>query len=235
MRNKFEQQLETLNSALITMGATCENAIACSVKALTGGEIDTALAANAINALQEIDRMERDIEALCMKLLMQQQPVARDLRLISSALKMVTDMERVGDMAADIAELVPYARLDGTGCEETIRKMAAEVIGMVTSSVDSFVGRDSAAARGVVLRDDIVDGLFSEVKAELIRLIASGAARSETAVDVLMIAKYLERIGDHAVNIGGWVMFAVTGKHISKDGVISEENDEKDEPEENKS
>lgn len=214
MRNKFDEQLELLNNSLISMGALCESAISSSVKALLTN--NPSFAEDTVNTEKEIDHKERDIEALCMKLLLQQQPLAGDLRLISSALKMVTDMERIGDQAADIAELSPYAKLSETINERDISDMAEAVIKMVTESVDAFVKRDLSLADAVVQHDNVVDDLFIKVKNDLINLIATDAIYGEAALDILMIAKYLERIGDHATNIAEWVAFSITGKHIGE-------------------
>lgn len=211
MRNKFDTQLEELNNDLISMGALCENAIACAVKALLN--YDLPLADNAIKAEKTIDQKERDIESLCLKLLLQQQPVAKDLRLISSALKMITDMERIGDQAADIAEIVTYIDLSESKNKVHISDMAEAVIKMVTESIDAFVKRDLELANTVIDYDDVVDGLFTTIKKDLMNLIAGDKNYGEQAIDILMISKYLERIGDHAVNIAGWVVFAITGTH----------------------
>lgn len=193
------------------MGALCENAIACAVKALLN--YDLPLADNAIKAEKTIDQKERDIESLCLKLLLQQQPVAKDLRLISSALKMITDMERIGDQAADIAEIVTYIDLSESKNKVHISDMAEAVIKMVTESIDAFVKRDLELANTVIDYDDVVDGLFTTIKKDLMNLIAGDKNYGEQAIDILMISKYLERIGDHAVNIAGWVVFAITGTH----------------------
>ena len=211
MRNRFDTQLLELNNELIAMGALCENAIASSVKALLTE--DLKLAASAIRIDQEIDRKEREIESMCLKLLLQQQPVASDLRLISSALKMISDMERIGDQAADIAEMTTHLEGDGMDSQLHIAEMARATIKMVTDSVDSFVRRDLDLARAVQAYDDVVDGLFNRVKTEIIELIARDSASGEDCVDLLMIAKYFERIGDHAVNIAEWVEYAATGQH----------------------
>ena len=211
MRNRFDQQLYELNREIIEMGAMCEEAIASAVKALTTG--DMALAANVCNNSSAIDQMERDIEGRCMKLLLHQQPVARDLRLISAALKMITDMERIGDQAEDIAEIVTF--LNGHTMEgmELIAEMARETIEMVTASVDAFVKKDVELAKKVINKDDIVDNYFSRVKCGIITLIAENPADGEFALDLLMISKYFERIGDHATNIAEWVIYSVTGTH----------------------
>ena len=211
MRNKFDEQLKLLNEELNEMGARCESAIANSAKALLTG--DKSLAEHAISIDSEIDQQEREIESLCLKLLLQQQPVARDLRQISSALKMITDMERIGDQAADIAEIISLANLKASDKTMHIGEMARATIKMVMDSVDAFVKRDLDAAQAVVAYDDVVDQLFDTVKNELIELIASGHADAEYAVDLLMIAKYFERIGDHAANIAEGVEFSITGIH----------------------
>ena len=160
-----------------------------------------------------MQQMERDIEGRCMKLLLHQQPVARDLRLISAALKMITDMERIGDQAEDIAEIVTF--LNGRTMEgmELIEEMARETIEMVTASVDAFVKKDVALAKKVIDQDDVVDDYFSRVKCGIISLITENHADGEFALDLLMIAKYFERIGDHATNIAEWVIYSVTGTH----------------------
>ena len=211
MRNRFDEQLFELNREIIEMGAMCEEAIASAVKALTTG--DMALAASVSANGSAIDQMERDIEGRCMKLLLHQQPVAKDLRLISAALKLITDMERIGDQAEDIAEIV--TTLNGHTMEgmELIEEMARETIGMVTASVDAFVKKDVELAQKVIEQDDIVDDYFSRVKCGIISLITENHADGEFALDLLMIAKYFERIGDHATNIAEWVIYSVTGTH----------------------
>ena len=221
MRLKFDEQLEMLNVELIKMGALCEEAISLALKALA--ENDGSLIEKVFSVDGEIDRKEREIEALCMRLLLQQQPVARDLRQISSALKMISDMERIGDQASDIAEISEY--LIGTGVEKQtkIDKMAAEAIKMVTDSINSYVKHDIDLAHKVIEYDDIVDGYFIEIKNEIIELIAKGETNGEYSIDLLMIAKYLERIGDHATNIAEWVEYSITGVH--KDGGDQEKRD----------
>ena len=209
MRSKFDEQLSTLNRELITMGALCENAIAKSAKALA--ERDLALARSVPDLSVQIDEKERQIEGLCLKLLLQQQPVATDLRVISAALKMVTDMERIGDNSGDIAEIITVANLSPADEAEDISAMARAVIKMVTDSVDAFVAQDVAAAQAVIAYDDVVDGYFSKVKRLLIQRVRSAETDAEQALDLLMIVKYLERIGDHAVNIAKWVVFSITG------------------------
>ena len=214
MRIRFDEQLELLNRKLIEMGALCEDAISASMHTLKN-EADKKSAEKAAALEREIDHKEREIESLCMKLLLQQQPVARDLRTISSALKMISDLERIGDQAADIAELTRYIHMPEGAKRMHIAEMAQAVIGMVTDSVDSFVKRDLDLARSVYTSDDKVDALFEKVKQELIELIASDPKCGETGLDLLMVAKYLERIGDHATNVAEWVEYSLTGQHPS--------------------
>ena len=215
MRNKFDLQLEQLHLELIKMGALCEEAISAGVKALLDG--DQAMAEKTIQRERDIDQKERDVESLCMKLLLQQQPVARDLRTISSALKMISDMERIGDQAADIAEITRHIGSTQLPARSHIGEMARAAVKMVTDSVESFVKKDLNMARGVIQYDDVVDQLFNDVKAELTTLIRDDSDSAELALDLLMVAKYLERIGDHAVNVGEWVAFSITGVHESGD------------------
>lgn len=210
MRNKFDEQLRTLNNELIVMGALCEDAISSAVKYLIDN--DAAMKTNAIETEKQIDSKERDIENLCMKLLTLQQPVASDLRVISSALKMISDMERIGDQASDIAEIAEYAQGDIRGITH-IEDMARAAIKMVTESVESFVNKDEKMARTVILHDNIVDGMFDRIKGELIEAIRKSNEDAEALVDTLMIAKYFERIGDHAENIAEWVIYSITGDH----------------------
>lgn len=211
MRNKFDSQLEKLNLELITMGALCEDAISASVKGFL--DDDDALCQKAVETEDEINRKERDIESICMKLLLEQQPVARDLRVISSALKMISDMERIGDQAYDIAEIAKFIKNSNVKSKIHIKDMAAAATKMVTDSVDSFVKNDVELARAVMAYDDKVDNLFNCVKDELVQLITEDKANGEFCIDLLMIAKYLERIGDHAVNIAEWVEYSITGTH----------------------
>ena len=211
MRNRFDEQLYELNRELIEMGAMCEEAIASAAKALSTGNMELAAKVRANGAA--IDQMERDIEGRCMKLLLHQQPVARDLRQISAALKMITDMERIGDQAEDIAEIITFLNGRTMNGIEHIEDMARETIKMVTESVDAFVKKDVALAEQVIAHDDVVDTLFSEVKCTIIKLIAETPVDGEFALDLLMISKYFERIGDHATNIAEWVIYSVTGTH----------------------
>ncbi|MBQ2286510.1 MAG: phosphate signaling complex protein PhoU [Acutalibacteraceae bacterium] len=211
MRNKFDRQLENLNLELITMGALCEDAISASVKGLL--DDDDSLCRKAAETEEEINQKERDIEAICMKLLLEQQPVAGDLRVISSALKMISDMERIGDQAYDISEISKFVKNSNVKSRVHINDMATAAIKMVTDSVDSFVKKDVELARAVMDYDDKVDNLFDCVKDELVQLITLDSKNGEFCVDLLMIAKYLERIGDHAVNIAEWVEYSITGVH----------------------
>ena len=213
MRNRFSEQLERLHVEMIQIGALCEDAISAAAKALMNG--DETLAQAAEDAEREIDEKEREVETLCLKLLLQQQPVAKDLREVSSALKMISDLERIGDQAADIAELTRFVRLPEGPGRQRIEEMSKAVIRMVTGSVDSFVKRDLELAREVCREDDQVDELFNQVKAELIEMIAKDAASGELWLDLIMVAKYLERIGDHATNVAEWVEYAITGVHPS--------------------
>jgi phosphate transport system protein len=211
MRRSFDEQLTLLNRELITMGAMCERAIALSAKALIDG--DVALANEVSEIEVAIDQEEREIETLCLKLLLQQQPVARDLRLISSALKMITDMERIGDQAADIAEIVTMMNINASSEKLHIEDMARAAVKMVTDSIDAFVKQDMALAEAVIAYDDVVDDGFDKVKTGLIGMFSRPETDAEYAFDLLMIAKYFERIGDHATNIAEWVVFSITGTH----------------------
>lgn len=209
MRSKFDEQLGKLNREMITMGALCESAIANSAKALVDGDIHMAEQVPELAA--RIDDKEREIEAMCLKLLLQQQPVATDLRVISSALKMITDMERIGKQSADIAEIVTLKNIKDTDDTGDIHDMAVAVINMVTDSIDAFVKKDADTARKVIDCDDQVDRFFDNIKKMLIVHFGTPECDSEYAIDLLMVAKYLERIGDHAVNIANWVLFSITG------------------------
>ena len=211
MRNRFDEQLSQLNTELITMGALCEEAISGAAKYLIDN--DSALKEKVIDTDKQIDRKERDIENLCLRLILHQQPVATDLRLISAALKMISDMERIGDQASDIAEIVKFVNKTNLRENVHIGDMARATIKMVTDSIDSFVKRDMDIAQSVILHDDTVDNLFLKIKAELISAIKDGTGDAEALIDLLMIAKYFERIGDHAENIAEWVIYSITGKH----------------------
>ena len=199
MRTKFDEQLEQLNVALITTGALCEDAISTAAKALLENDMELAKKVKPIEL--EIDQKEREIENLCMRLLLQQQPVAGDLRQISSALKMITDLERIGDQTSDIAELLPYLQQgDITFSKVHIKEMAEQ---------------DLPLAHQVMEYDNVVDELFNKVKKELIQLIGEHRESGEFCIDLLMVAKYFERIGDHAVNVAEWVQYSLTGKKES--------------------
>lgn len=210
MRNKFEEQLEQLNIQLIEMGSLCEQRISDTIKALKSHNME--LAKMIMEKDGEVDQKEREIESLCLKMLLQQQPVASDLRLISSALKMITDMERIGDQAADIAEIISMANISVEDLSN-IEGMGEATMKMVTDSIDAYVRKDLELARRVIDYDDVVDEYFIKIKKELIALISNSESDGEFAVDLLMIAKYFERIGDHATNIAEWVEFSITGKH----------------------
>ena len=212
MRNRFDRQLVQLNNELIEMGGRIEKAISDTVKALVNQDIE--LASNVIEYDEEIDHQEREIEQLCLKLLLQQQPVAKDLRLISAALKMITDMERIGDHATDISEItIELSKESYIKKLDHIQQMAKETMVMLVQSVEAFVNKDMDKARAVIAHDDVVDDLFNKVKAELIAMIHEDVNAGEQASDILMAAKYFERIGDHATNISEWVIFSITGQH----------------------
>ena len=212
MRVRFDEQLSLLNRELLEMGSLIEQSIRSATQALIRQDVEAANAAIASD--HEVDQKEREIEALCLKLLLQQQPVARDLRQIYAALKMITDMERIGDQAADISGLVIYlAGAPYLKKLEHLPQMAEAAIRMVTGSLDAYVNKDLELARRVMEMDDIIDDLFDVVKNELIGLIRKNADNGSQAIDLLMIAKYFERIGDHAQNIAEWVEYAITGKH----------------------
>ena len=212
MRNRFDRQLQQLNEELIEMGEHIEYAIEMASNAFATQDCEKAK--EAISYDTEIDQQERDIEALCMKLLLQQQPVAKDLRLISSAFKMITDMERIGDHAADISEMTilmagtPYIRNI-----EHLQTMAKEAMVMLVKSIEAYVEKDLEKAEKVIESDDVIDDLFDQIKAELIDAIHQNPDNGEQAADLLMVSKYLERIGDHATNIAEWVIFSITGNH----------------------
>ena len=212
MRNRFDMQLEHLNDELIHMGELCETAINKATNALKEGNLD--LATEVIEADARIDQLEKDIESLCLKLLLQQQPVARDLRQISAALKMITDMERIGDQASDIAEIIISERKAERTEIPLIIKMSEAASKMVHDSVVAYVKKDLALSWSVIQYDDVVDELFEENKRDLIQFIFQNKGEGgRHAIDLIMVAKYLERIGDHATNIAEWVEFSITGVH----------------------
>jgi len=212
MRTRFDELLAEMNNSLIKMGEYIERAIAMAVKALMEHDVD--LAREAIEFDQQIDALEKENERICLNLFLHQQPVASDLRVVSAALKMITDMERIGDHAGDISE-VTLMLADAIYIKklEHIPMMAQETIKMVNDSIDAFVKRDAELARAVIKADDTVDDLFNAVRDDLVELIHENMDNGKQALDLLMIAKYFERIGDHAVNIGEWVIFSITGEH----------------------
>mgnify|MGYP001623009731 FL=1 len=211
MRELFSQQLEKLHVELIEMGALCEQAISRAYQVLM--EEDQKAAQELRKKDAAIDAKEREIESICLKILLQQQPVASDLRQVSAALKMITDMERIGDQASDIAEIVQTTHLKAPGANIKIKEMAQITQRMVSKSVDAYVKQDLIIARQVIQEDDLVDKLFDEVKQELVQSLQNKISSEEQSLDYLMIAKYYERIGDHATNIAEWVEFSVTGQH----------------------
>ena len=211
MRNRYHEQLSLLNKRMTEMGALCEQIIGMSARALLDGDVE--LAAQTAPIGHEIDSMEREIESICLKLLLQQQPVASDLRQISAALKMITDMERIGDQAEDIADIIQLMNgRPGDICRH-FRPMATASAKMVSESVDAYVKQDVSLAQKVIASDDVVDQCFIAVRQEVIEMITSNSEESEVGIDLLMIAKYFERIGDHAENIAEWVVYSVTGVH----------------------
>ncbi len=223
MRNKFDEQLHFLDEQLTQMGELCETAIAKTTKALESSDREKARV--IIKEDEEIDQLEKDIERLCLKLLLQQQPVAKDLRRISAALKMITDMERIGDQTSDIAEIILSSK-DWAPADSDIHvigKMASAVSKMVRDSVTAYVKKDLELARDVMKADDAIDEYFEEVRDEMIDFIKEEKGENGKKIfDLIMVTKYLERIGDHATNIAEWVEFSITGVH--KDSAIIHES-----------
>jgi phosphate transport system protein len=216
MRNRFDGQLQLLEELLTHMGELCEVAIANATRALEEGSIEQAKA--IMDADEEIDQMEKDVERLCLKLLLQQQPVAKDLRRISAALKMITDMERIGDQTADIAEIIISSKHTTATDIKQIGTMASAVSKMVRDSVRAYVTKDLELAKHVMEADDVVDQLFDTIRDELsVYIRAEKGEHGKRIFDLIMVTKYLERIGDHATNIAEWVEFSITGVH--RDGV----------------
>lgn len=209
MRDVYNEQLRMLHQNMTEMGAQCETAVSLAVQAVTLGSEE--LAARVFEVDAGIDKMERDIESLCLKLLLKQQPVASDLRDISSALKMISDLERIGDQASDIADLYRYTSGAEDKTSADLREMAQESVKMVNESIDAFVRRDLVMAREVIAYDDVVDRWFERIKTDLIAAISADNTKGEYYLDLLMVAKYLERIGDHAVNVCEWTQFSKTG------------------------
>ncbi len=215
MKTRFEEQLEEMHVELIKMGSLCEEAITLSARALEGGTEEEIRQVSLVDG--EIDQKERDVENICMRLLLLQRPFAGDLRKISAALKMISDMERIGDQAADIADMAPYLASSELQSKVHITAMGKATVKMVTESVDAYVKEDLDLANQVIQADDVVDEMFTKVKTELIDLIYQKEIDAKAALDLLMTAKYFERIGDHAVNIAEWVVFAITGVHKSNE------------------
>ena len=214
MRDFFQEQLKELNRELVKMGADCEEIIALASDSLTGWNDELAKNVSIIGA--RIDEGYRTVENICLKLLLRQQPVAKDLRVISAAMKMITDMERIGDQAEDIVDLVPQMEHRADEKYPKIREMAKAAKAMVTEAVDAYVKQDLELAYAVMKHDDIVDDYFNRVKKGIIGIIAENPNEGEYALDLLMIAKYFERIGDHCTNIAEWVEFSVTGTHKNR-------------------
>ena len=207
MRSKFDEQLNQLNDEMMRMGTMIEDSIEKAIDALVNQKV--TLAEEIMARDEDIDRQQKKIESICFNLLMQQQPVARDLRTISAAMKMVTDMERIGDHAADISEItVMLGNQPYPFSLDLIKKMATETMIMLIRSIEAYVEKDIGKAQSVIKHDDVIDALFDEVKQKLITLIHEAPDNGEQATDFLMIAKYFERIGDHATNISEWVIFA---------------------------
>mgnify|MGYP000066623191 FL=1 len=216
MRNQFDRQLNTLNGELIQMGHMVEQAIEHAIEAMVHQDAEKARQNMEFDS--EVDQQEKDIETLCMKLLMKQQPVARDLRLISAALKMITDMERIGDQAADISELaLCLVNEKELPMMDRMKQMSQECMLMVMKALEAFVAKDIEMAKKVIARDDVIDAMFDDTKKEVIELIQNHGAGAEVATDLLMVAKYFERIGDHATNIAEWVEFSILGRHPEND------------------
>lgn len=221
MRKRFDQELVTLNEEIIKMGSLIETAIETSVNALVNQDMSLIQTVNNLEV--EVDAMERVIEKHCMTLLVQQQPVASDLRTIEAALKLITDMERIGDHAEDIAEITKmFENKKFIKNLVNIPQMAEVTISMVKRSIAAYVNRDAKLAIEVCIDDDIVDNLFVTVKTDLIEMIRQDSNNGEQAIDLIMIAKYFERIGDHAQNIAEWVIFSVTGEHKNTDNIGKE-------------
>ncbi len=211
MRNKYDEDLQNLHNSLIKMGGLCEHAISLAMSCF---EEDSDVSVDTVRLTEvKIDEYEREIERQCMRLLLQQQPVAGDLRNISAALKMITDLERIGDQAVDIADLSRYT----TELNSHILSMAKTSIEMLSAAIDSFVGSNLELAQDTIEKDDIVDGLFLDVRRDIIEVLRSNNDNAENMLDMLMIAKYLERIADHAVNVSEWVIYSITGKHKGED------------------
>ena len=215
MRENYQKKLEQMQRELLEMGMLCEEAIQKTYR-LLASEQEREQLVKSIDVLErEIDAKERRIEADCIQLFLQQQPVASDLRLISSALKMITDLERIGDHATDIAEILETGSIKVPVKEIELTKMAEIAMDMINHSVESYVQKNLEMARAVISRDDELDALFVDVRKEISRCSAEGIYTNDQTLDLLMIAKYYERLGDHATNVAEWVEFSLTGKHRS--------------------
>lgn len=212
MRSRFDSQLEMLNKELIEMGLLCEEMIQLSQCSFR--QYQDCLE-QARGKEVEIDRMESDIESLCMKLLLKQQPVAKDLRCVSSALKMISDMERIGDQALDVIEIAEYVSDADEDSRQLIENMAEVAGRMVSNGIEAYVRKDEILAKEVILSDDKMDSLFDRMKEQLIYKVSEKTEHGEMYIDLIMIAKYYERIGDHATNIAEWVLYSLTGKKVS--------------------
>lgn len=219
MRDQYQAQLQALHEALVEMGGMCQQAIEIAIQLLTNDDKELIIKEQEIDSA--IDKKEREIEALCLQLLLKQQPVATDLRDVSAALKMISDMERIGDQATDIAEIAVYLRQHPEANKTDLQQMAKAVIQMVHQSIESFVRRDMELANKVIASDDVVDEYFDKMKQEIVTLVGQDNTLGAYCMDLLMVAKYLERIGDHATNIAEWVDYSITGKR-PKDGVMPE-------------
>ena len=210
MRSMFDQQLKTLNEEMLYMGGLCEDTIQQTIEALMSGDVKTAHALN--NMMSQLTQQERSIENICLKLLMQQQPVARDLRTISSSLKMVTDMERIGIQACEIAEIIAAGNVVRATDKVDFQELSNEVSHMVQMAMMAYDKKDMNLADEVIKYDDVVDKLFCDIRGDLIKQLKDDTNDAECFIDMLMIDKYFERIGDHAVNIASWVKFSITGE-----------------------
>lgn len=210
MRSMFDQQLKTLNEEMLYMGGLCEDTIQQTIEALMSGDVKKAHALN--NMMSQLTQQERSIENICLKLLMQQQPVARDLRTISSSLKMVTDMERIGIQACEIAEIIAAGNVVRATDKVDFQELSNEVSHMVQMAMMAYDKKDMNLADEVIKYDDVVDRLFCDIRGDLIKQLKDDTNDAECFIDMLMIDKYFERIGDHAVNIASWVKFSITGE-----------------------
>lgn len=215
MRVLYNEQLEKLHNELVGMGRMCEQAISAAMSSLFDSDPDMVKKTQELE--KEIDVQERTIESMCMKLILKQQPVATDLRKVSSALKMISDMERIGDQAQDIADMARFLNKSNIICAVHLKEMADAASKMVNDSVEAFVNTDAEMAKNVILYDNIVDDLFVRIKSEIIEEVVKNSDKGEELFDIMMVTKYLERIGDHACNIAEWVIYSITGSHNIED------------------